>query len=361
MSLAIPRLQGRPYLNFINSLKSVETKKIYRKALRRFMTVNKFETLEDILSLPIQDIENMLVDYLQALKKDDLSSSYINLNFSALKHLFFMNDVRINKEKISRFLGESKKKNVDRGYTTEEIRTILDNCDLRLKVAVLTMVTTSMRIGAVAELTLSCLEKKEQYGVYKFTIYRNTKEESICFCSPHCAEVIDSYFRYRIRAGEHLGSDSPFIREMFDSNDIEQVRKRAKPINKDTLTNILLAVVTKAGIRKINRNYTGRERMPIPINHGSRKWWMGQAVAAKMQPEIRGMLLSHSIGLASAYYRPDESEILGEYMKAIDNGFFSVSEEQRLKHKVEKLEIEKSQIEALALELEKVKQKVGVK
>lgn len=69
------------------------------------MTVNKFETLEDILSLPIQDLENMLVDYLQALKKDDLSPSYINLNFSALKHLFFMNDVRINKERNSRIFG----------------------------------------------------------------------------------------------------------------------------------------------------------------------------------------------------------------------------------------------------------------
>ena len=40
----------------------------------------------------------------------------------ALKHFYFMNNVRINKEKIGKFLGESKKKNVDRSHTHEEIK-----------------------------------------------------------------------------------------------------------------------------------------------------------------------------------------------------------------------------------------------
>lgn len=353
MSLEVPTptLQGRPYLNFINSLKSEQTKDAYRKGLLRFMSTNKFQTLEEMLALPIQDIENMIIDYLLALKKDDLSSSFIGINFSALKHYYFMNDVRINKEKISRFLGEAKKKNVDRAYTTEEIRTILENCDLRLKVVVLTMATTSMRIGALTELTLSQCQKNEEHGVYKFTIYQNTKEQAICFCSPECASIIDAYFQYRIRAGEHLGPESPFIREQFDPNDIEQVRKRARPVSKETISNILMSLLAKVGVRKINHNFTGRERLPVPLNHGYRKWWMGQAVNAKMQPEIREMLLSHSIGLASAYYRPDESEILGEYMKAIDNGYFAISEEKKLKRKVEKLEVEKTQFERLAAKI----------
>jgi integrase len=51
----------------------------------------------------------------------------------------------------------SQKKNTDRGYTTAEIRAIIEACDLRLKVAVITKATTGMRIGALAELKLFCV------------------------------------------------------------------------------------------------------------------------------------------------------------------------------------------------------------
>ena len=125
-------LQGRPYHNFINSIKSEETKEEYKRSLLRYLSHYK-TNLGGILSRPIPDIENMLVDYLLELKKQDLSSSYINLNFCALKHFYFMNDVRINKEKISKFLGEPKKKNVDRSYTHPEIKSMLDIADLRFK------------------------------------------------------------------------------------------------------------------------------------------------------------------------------------------------------------------------------------
>ena len=44
-------------------------------------------------------------------------------------------------------------------------------------------------------------------------------------------------------------------------------------------------------------------------------------------------------------------------MKAADN--LTINEENRLRKKVEKLEVEKTEIQALALELEKVKRMIG--
>ena len=140
-------LQGRPYHNFINSIKSEETKEEYKRSLLRYISHYK-TNLGDILNRPISEIENMLVDYLLELKKQDLSSSYINLNFCALKHFYFMNDVRINKEKISKFLGEPKKKNVDRSYTHPEIKGMLDIADLRFKVVISVLASTGVRVGA---------------------------------------------------------------------------------------------------------------------------------------------------------------------------------------------------------------------
>jgi integrase/recombinase XerD len=57
------------------------------------------------------------------------------------------------------------------------------------------------------------------------------------------------------------------------------------------------------------------------------------------------MLLGHKIGLASAYYRPTEDEMLEEYMKAVNN--LTINEENRLKIKIQKLEVEKSRLDKL--------------
>ena len=201
MNSAVTVLQGRPYLKFINAIKSEETKEEYRRCLLRYLSHYK-TTLEDMLTLPIADIENMLVDYLLDLRKQDLSSSYINLNFCALKLYYFMNDVRINKEKIGKYLGESKKKNVDRSYTHPEIKSLIDIADLRLKVVISVLASTGMRIGALPPLKLSHLEKKGMFTSSRFTRILRTNQSA--FCSPECATYIDSYLEFRTRSGEHL-------------------------------------------------------------------------------------------------------------------------------------------------------------
>jgi integrase len=357
MNSAITVLQGRPYHKFINAIKSEETKEEYRRCLLRYLSHYK-TTLEDMLTLPIADIENMLVDYLLNLRKQDLSSSYINMNFCALKLYYFMNDVRINKEKIGKYLGESKKKNVDRSYTHPEIKSLIDIADLRLKVVISILASTGMRIGALPPLKLSHLEKKSD--VYKFKIYENTKDESICFCSPECAKYIDSYLDFRTRSGEHLDDKEHtyLIREQFDINDIEQIRKQGRSIARDSIANMLYSLAIKSGLRKVNHQFTGRERKPVPLAHGFRKFFTTQLINAKVNPEIREMLLGHSIGLASAYYKPTEDEMLEEYMKAADN--LTINEENRLRRKVEVLTIEKSKVDLALSQIEEMKKRIGL-
>lgn len=95
----------------------------------------------------------------------------------------------------------------------------------------------------------------------------------------------------------------------------------------------------------------------MAITHGFRKFFTTQLINAKINPETREMLLGHKIGLASCYYRPTEEEMYAEYEKAID--YLTINEENRLRKKVEKLEIEKSQLDFLARRLEAVERKIG--
>ena len=66
-------------------------------------------------------------------------------------------------------------------------------------------------------------------------------------------------------------------------------------------------------------------------------------IRSKVNPEAREMLLGHSIGPSNSYYRPDANEILTEYIKAVD--LLTINEENRLRRKVEILEVKAEKIE----------------
>jgi integrase len=340
--------EGRPYYNFINSLKSQETKNGYNKSLRKYMQHYKITDVNKLLTFSITEMENMLTDYLLDLQQKDLSSSYVNLNFCALKHFYFMNDIRINDKKISKFLGEKKRKNTDRGYTHEEIKKLLDVSDLRLKVAISVIACTGMRIGAITPLKLSHVKKVENVNanIYKFIVYENAiKDEYITFSTPECSAYIDSYFDYRKRCGEQLNDDSPFIREQFDVNDFEQIRKHGRHVSQDTISNIIGDLAIKAGLREINHSFTGKERKAVPLNHGFRKFWTTQAIKSKVITEARLKLEGHKQGITTSYYRPTEEELLTEYLKAVNN--LTIEESNRLRKQITELEQKQSEIDLI--------------
>lgn len=344
-------LIGRPYSNFINSIKSQESKIKYKNALNRYMSFYHISSLEALLKIPIQDTESMLIDYLTHLKNEDLSSGYMSLCFSAIKHFYYMNDVRINKEKIAKFMGEAKKKNNDRGYRHDEIKKLLDVSDLRFKTMIFLLASTGIRIGAIPSMRLKHIQKRGD--LYKITVYEGTKDEYFTFATPECSSCLDSYLEMRKRCGERLEPDSLVIREQFDISDMDQVRKRAKPVSKSTLSNTLHNYLLKAGIREINHNFTNRERFEVPMAHGFRKFCTTQLVHSKINPEIREMLLGHKIGLASAYYRPrpSEDEVLSEFRKAID--LLTINQENRLKREVKQLTEKQDEIAYMKLEHQK--------
>jgi hypothetical protein len=99
-------------------------------------------------------------------------------------------------------------------------------------------------------------------------------------------------------------------------------------------------------------------RNAVPLVHGFRKFFTTQLIKSKVNPEIREMLLGHSIGLASAYYKPTEDEMLDEYMKAVDN--LTIDPANRLQRKVELLTVEKNKVDQALAAIEEVKKKVGL-
>jgi integrase len=150
---------GQPYLNFINSLKSKETKREYRYALLSF--VKHYDiTLQGLLILGPREIEQMISTYITNMNARGLSYGYMNLVMAAIFHFFDMNDILLNKRKVSKFLAESKRSNKDRAYTDEEIKSLVDTGDFRFRALILLLASTGVRIGCIPSLLVRHLDKK---------------------------------------------------------------------------------------------------------------------------------------------------------------------------------------------------------
>ncbi|MGH9996557.1 MAG: tyrosine-type recombinase/integrase [Nitrososphaeraceae archaeon] len=334
------------YFNFINSIKSESTKELYESNIKLFLKFCNVSELKDLLKI---DAQRYIIRYIMSLRESKLASNSITSRLNPVFHFYAMNDVILNKKKIKMFKGEFVKKSRDRAYFHEEIKKILDVSDLRMKIVILLMTSTGCRVGALPSLRLRNLEKIDSSGIYKITIYEGSVEQYTTFCTPECASFIDSYLEFREKNGEKLHQDSYLIRDQFDITDIEQIRNKSKGISRHTVMGIVENALLKAGVKTVDHTlrYNRKEVMKC---HGFRKFAFTAMSNARINAEIREMLVGHKMNLASCYYRPTEEEMLQEYEKAIDN--LTIDPANRLRRKVETLEIEKSRMDRIELKFQ---------
>ena len=221
----------------------------------------------------------------------------------------------------------------DRPYAHEEILRLLNVCDLRMKAVVLLLSSTGMRIGALP--TLRVQDVTEQG---KVTVYADTKDKYITFMTPECSKAVNDYLEYRHRCGEKITPNSYLIREQFDINDLEQIKRNSKQVNKGTISNIIRSNLVKVGLRIVNHTFDNRTRHTITLVDGFRKFFTNQLIEADLKTEYRWLLEGHNLkGNDNYYVRITEKKLYEEYQKAID--CLTINPENRLKRKVEKLEI----------------------
>ena len=330
------------FSNFINAVKSPETKEKYSYNFLKYTEYLNIErdNLYELLKQDVKIIESNIIDYIMKLRNEGYSYSSINVKLVSIFLFYDMNDVILNKKKINRYLGEHTKTVKDRAYTRAEIKQIVDACDLKYKVVVLLMASTGCRIGAIPNLRLSALKHIEKYQLYQITFYEHSKKDAYySFCTPECAKYINQYLDYRKRCGEKLNDKSPLIRDDFIMDDLLHI-ENPRTLVLGAYIMHLRNILVKTGLRTIipvteSDTAWKRQRKEIAQNHGFRKFTHTTMANARINPEIREMLLGHSIGLSGAYYRPSEKEILEEYLKVIDD--LTINDENRLSKEVQEL------------------------
>lgn len=254
-------------------------------------------------------------------------------------------------KKLKRFKGEETPLHDDRGYTHEEIQTLLNVSDLRLKTSVLLMCSAGLRVGALPILRLKHLERKG--NLYKINVYASLRENYFTFCTPESAAMIDTYLQFRERYGEKLNPESPLFRKDFDIDIQEDVRKNVFALSYFACMKDIEKHLQIAGLRTVD-HLNKNNRKEVKLTHGFRKFCTKQLLESDLKTEKRWLLEGHDLPRNDPHYvRVSEDELLTEYEKAIN--LLTIDPANRLRKKVEKLEVEKSQVDRLALQIEEIK------
>ena len=340
--------ESKPYFNFINSIKSKASKKVYQFHLNAFIQYWQLDSAAAIMSLTSDELRDKIVAYF--LQKKNFRRSTQSVALAAIKHFCEMNDIILNWKKINKFAMNSDiPKLQNRAYTHEEVKQVVDYCDHRIRTMFLVLASTGIRIGAMRHMKIKDLVDKGD--VYKVKVYPGENEEYITFTTPECKAAIDNYLDFRKRNGELITPDSYLFVQQYN----KFKRIKARPFANKSIDNLLQLWLVNSGVRTVDPVNPGGYK-DVQRLHGFRKFFTKQLVDSKVGPEIREMLLGHNIGLAGAYYKPTEDEMLEEYMKAVDN--LTINPENRLRRKVEKLEVEKTQFDRLAAQIEELRSKI---
>ena len=219
--------------------------------------------------------------------------------------------------------------------------------DIRVKIIVLLISSSGIRMGGVPLLKLRNLTKIEKYNLYQINVYEKSKKSNYkTFCTPECASMIDTYLQYRKHAGEELKPESPLIREQFNAEDKFKVNN-PKSIGTGLVKYLVNEVLTKYSAlkQKLRYDYESKRKIgknPTMLTHGLRKYMDTEARKAGVYPDIVEILMGHKLpGVRSHYFKPDIQTLLEGtkeckgYVTAIND--LTINDENRLSKQVQEL------------------------
>jgi integrase len=254
-----------------------------------------------------------------------------------------MSDLLLPWKKITRGLPRGRKYADDRAPTIEEIRRIIEYPDRRIKAIVYTMTSSGIRLGAWDYLQwghIKPVRVNNQIIAAKIIVYAGEEgDEYFSFITPEAYYELEKWMRYRKDCGEIIDEKSWVMRNIWNTKQgcnrglVSDPRK----LKSSGIKRLMEDSLWTQGLRK--KLEPGKRRHEFQTDHGFRKWFQTRCEISGMKPINIQVLMGHSTGISDSYYRATASELVEDYLKAID--YLTISNERRLQMQVTEL-IEKT-------------------
>jgi hypothetical protein len=337
-SLATSTLSS--YSRFRIALKSNEVKRQYPNLLQKFLDSCKFEGF-DVEEKAIkfsnfarsksqEEVEDLVIRFILSQKeridKKEITSGTLRNYVKAIKLFCRMNRINISWDIISHSLPRVKQHANDRIPKVEEIKKLIEYPDRRIKLIVLTSVSTGIRVGAWDYMRwkhITPIKNEDNVIVAaKLVVYPNEPEQYFTFMTPEAYNAVKEWMDFRASFGEEITGESWILRNTWQKVKpryghrigLAKYPKQFKSTGIKTLVGRALQIQgirTKLDLKGGDKNHDWKTL------HGFRKFFKTQAERAMKSLNVE-ILMGHDIGLADSYYKPSEEELLADYIKSVD-------------------------------------------
>jgi hypothetical protein len=204
-----------------------------------------------------------------------------------------------------------------------------------------------MRVGAFDYLKWKHIipifdEQHLQIIAAKIIVYAGDREEYFSFITPEAYREVKNWMEFRASFGENITGESWIIRDMWQSTSYRYCHRVGlaqypKRIKSSAIGTLISRALWEQDIRKPLQK--GERRHEFKAVHGFKKIFKTQCekVMKSLHVEI---LMGHDVGLANSYYKPNEQDLLNEFLKASTDLLTINSESFVLNKQIQKLEEE---------------------
>ena len=325
------------------------------------------------------EIMGMTLAYSAKLKerceKPQEDPDYLNPNtfpnmFKPIKKLFKMNGVHFEWQRVDATFPEKKTNQDTRGYTREEISTILKFTNPLERAVTLVASSSGMR-RAGFDFTWDCIKPVYRrdgnlaMGSYDdeddsdivcgmITVYAGSTEQYFALFTPEAWESIKTYrIQWRSDVLKNPRPDDPFLKRAGNTVSV---------LSCDAMANRMNKVLKKAKIREPLK--AGKRNYEVPIMNGFRRYFnkINKEVLSKDSPLAalikKEMMMSHTglIKLDKNYFQTQWKELVDEYVEAVPA--LTISSEERVKAENKTLRKENSELGVTRQELEDMRKEI---
>lgn len=379
MTISIDDINKRddPYQLFVDSIRSPQTARKYKKDLAKFLMVIPTELYQNTLGKLPQDhnpsnlasffvelsrktpdlANNIIASFIKQEKKlvdeKKLHPNSLPNHIKPIKVLLDANRIPIHWKSLYRLYPRKQTSSNDRAYTREELQKMIEVAPHITDNLIIQLFSSGgFRLESWNYFTWKDViffkNKSGSYDGAALLVYRGDPESYWTFITPEACQTLELYReKWKSDIGNYPKPDDPLLRAVkypvVHRLNALGVRKRVEKI------------VKQIGLRP---PLEGKKRHEVPLDHGFRKYFNTMMRRAKVNFLDKEDMMGHQVGLERHYerYQEEDFERFPEYQKAIP--FLTISDEERLRLETQQKQEEIDELAKKNLELENLVKRV---
>jgi integrase/recombinase XerD len=278
--------------------RSENTKKTYLKGLAKFVEYKQIQNLDQFVEevKQKQNQNEIVKEFAVYLASKNLAPKTVAAWISSLKKFFAANGLKVDVYIPLKIFNIHE----DVLPNKEDLKRILSEVDLRMKVIITMLASSGMRIGELHNLKLGDIDLSKEIPTVKIKgVGAKERKSRITFISKEAKRFLEEYLNQRKSLGEELNENSPVI-----------AREDGKPMSYQNIQYLLEGVFRRYS-KKVGKRYTLHA-------HCLRKWFKTQLISAGVPAPIVDRLTGHSRYLAQEYELYTEDQLREWYQKGMN-------------------------------------------